>query len=156
MAADESCESGECGGTDAPFGPALAAMPDTRIYTKTADAFNTDDVPGDMEADESCESGECGGTDAPFDPALAEMRKARCADATPASTPKPQTPSTRKMFPATWQQTNPPNPANECRGTDAPFDPALAVMLKARCADAFNMEDVPGDMAADESCESGE
>ena len=37
-------------------------MPDTRIYTKTADAFNTDDVPGDMAADESYESGECGGT----------------------------------------------------------------------------------------------
>ena len=37
---------------------ALAAMPDTRIYTKTADAFNTEDVPGDIETDESCESGE--------------------------------------------------------------------------------------------------
>ena len=56
---------------DAPFGPDLAAMPDTRyagrcalkvrhsrIYTKTADAFNTEDVTGDMAADESCESGE--------------------------------------------------------------------------------------------------
>ena len=42
------------------------------------------------------------------------------------------------------------------RGTDAPFGPALAEMLKARCADAFNTEDVPGDMAADESYESGE
>ena len=26
-----------------------------RIYTKNADAFNTEDVPGDMAADESCE-----------------------------------------------------------------------------------------------------
>ena len=96
------------------------------------------------------------------------------------------------MFPANWQRTNPPNPVNECGGTDAPFDPALAemlearyadcralaAMLKARCAgrlgkgpalaampdtriytktaDAFNTEDVAGDMAADESSESGE
>ena len=37
---------------------ALAAMPDTRIYTKTADAFSTEDVPGEMAADESSESGE--------------------------------------------------------------------------------------------------
>ena len=29
-----------------------------RLYTKTADAFNTEDVPGDMAADESYESGE--------------------------------------------------------------------------------------------------
>ena len=43
------------GGTDAPFGPAFAEMPDTRIYTKIEDAFNTEDVPGDMAADESCE-----------------------------------------------------------------------------------------------------
>ena len=33
-------------------------MPDTRIYTKTADAFNMEDAAGDMEADESYESGE--------------------------------------------------------------------------------------------------
>ena len=46
------------GGTDAPFGPDLAEMPEARIYTKIADAFNTEDVPGDMAADESCESGE--------------------------------------------------------------------------------------------------
>ena len=60
------------GGTDAPFDPALAEMPDTRcadcraleempdtrIYTKIADDFNTEDVAGDMAADESCESGE--------------------------------------------------------------------------------------------------
>ena len=39
-------------------GPALAEMPDTRIYTKIADAFNTEDVPGDMAADESSEMGE--------------------------------------------------------------------------------------------------
>ena len=71
------------------------------------------------------------------------------------------------MFPATWQRTNHTNPVNECGGTDAPFGPALEEMLKARCAgryariytktaDAFNTEDVPGDMAADESYESGE
>ena len=74
------------------------------------------------------------------------------------------------MFPATWQRTNPPNPANpvnECGGTDAPFGPALTEMPDTRCAgryariytkiaDAFNTEDVPGDMAADESYESGE
>ena len=48
----------ECGGTVAPFGPAFAEMPDTRIYTKTADAFNTEDVPGELAADESYESGE--------------------------------------------------------------------------------------------------
>ena len=60
------------------------------------------------------------------------------------------------MFPATWQRTNPTEWGNERRGTDAPFGPALAEMLKARCADAFNTEDVPGDMAADESYESGE
>ena len=48
----------ERGGTDAPFGPALAEMPDTRIYTKIADAFNTEDAAGDMAADESYESGE--------------------------------------------------------------------------------------------------
>ena len=66
----------ERGGTDAPFGPALAempearyagrlgkgpaiaAMPDTRIYTKIADTFNTEDAASDMAADESCESGE--------------------------------------------------------------------------------------------------
>ena len=48
----------ERGGTDAPFGPAFAAMPDTRIYTKIADAFNTEDAAGDMAADESYESGE--------------------------------------------------------------------------------------------------
>ena len=47
----------ECGGTDAPFGPALAEMPDTRCATKTADAFNTEDVPGELAADESYESG---------------------------------------------------------------------------------------------------
>ena len=58
MAADESCESGECGGTDTPFGPALAAMLKARYAAKTADAFNTEDVPGDMAADESYESGE--------------------------------------------------------------------------------------------------
>ena len=29
-----------------------------RIYTKTADAFNTEDVTGELETDESCESGE--------------------------------------------------------------------------------------------------
>ena len=29
-----------------------------RIYTKTADAFNTEDAAGDMAADESYESGE--------------------------------------------------------------------------------------------------
>ena len=46
------------GGTDAPFGLALTEMPEARIYTKTADAFNTEDVPGDMAADESYESGE--------------------------------------------------------------------------------------------------
>ena len=64
------------GGRDAPFGPALeemlkarcagrlgkgpalAEMSDTRIYTKIADAFNTEDVPGELAADESCESGE--------------------------------------------------------------------------------------------------
>ena len=81
------------------------------------------------------------------------------------------------MFPAIWQRTNPTNPANpvnECGGTDTPFGPAPAEMLEARCADcralaampdtriytknadAFNTEDVPGDMAADESYESGE
>ena len=48
----------ERGGTDAPFGPALAEMPDTRIYTKTADALDTEDLTGDMAADESYESGE--------------------------------------------------------------------------------------------------
>ena len=68
------------------------------------------------------------------------------------------------MLPATWQRTN---PANERGGTDAPFGPALAEMPDARCAgrcariytktaDACNTEDVTGDMAADESCESGE
>ena len=68
------------------------------------------------------------------------------------------------MLPATWQRTN---PANECRGTDAPFGPALAEMLEARCAgrcariytkiaDAFNTEDAAGEMEADESYESGE
>ena len=41
-----------------PGGPALAEMPDTRIYTKIADAFNTEDVAGDTAADESYESGE--------------------------------------------------------------------------------------------------
>ena len=71
------------------------------------------------------------------------------------------------MFPAKWQRTNPTNPANERGGTDGPFGPALAEMLKARCAgcctriytkiaDAFNTEDAAGDMAADESYESGE
>ena len=59
------------------------------------------------------------------------------------------------MFPATWQRTNPTNPANERGGTDTPFGPALAEMLKAR-SDDFNTEDVPGDMAADESYELGE
>ena len=29
-----------------------------RIYTKIADDFNTEDVPGEMAADESSESGE--------------------------------------------------------------------------------------------------
>ena len=48
----------ERGGTDAPFDPALAEMPDTRIYTEIADAFNTEDAAGDMAADESYESGE--------------------------------------------------------------------------------------------------
>ena len=42
----------------------------------------------------------------------------------------------------------------------APLVRALAAMLKAHCAaktaDAFNTEDLPGDMAADESYESGE
>ena len=64
------------------------------------------------------------------------------------------------MFPATWQRTNPPNPANERGGTDAPFGPALAEMLEARIytktADAFNTEDAAGDMAADESYGMGE
>ena len=64
------------------------------------------------------------------------------------------------MFPATWQQTNPTNPANERGGTDAPFGPALTAMpdtrIYTKTADAFNTEDVPGDMAADESYESGE
>ena len=53
------------GGRTPGGGPALAEMPDTRcagryarIYTKTADAFNTEDVPGELAADESYESGE--------------------------------------------------------------------------------------------------
>ena len=58
--------------------------------------------------------------DAPFGPDLTEMLEARCADAAPASTPKPRTPSTRKMLPATWQRTNPTNPVNECGGTGMP------------------------------------
>ena len=64
------------------------------------------------------------------------------------------------MFPATWQRTNPTNPANECGGTDTPFGPALAAMpdtrIYTKIADAFNTEDAAGDMAADESYESGE
>ena len=63
------------------------------------------------------------------------------------------------MFPATWQRTNPANPANE-RGDGCPFGPALAAMpdtrIYTKIADAFNTEDVPGELAADESCESGE
>ena len=61
------------------------------------------------------------------------------------------------MLLATWQRTNPANPANECRGTDAPFDPALAEMpdtrIYTKTADAFNTEDLPGDMETDESYE---
>ena len=67
------------------------------------------------------------------------------------------------MFPATWQRTNPTNWGNERGGTDAPFGSALVEMPDTRCArlytktaDDFNTEDVPGDMAEDESCESGE
>ena len=71
------------------------------------------------------------------------------------------------MFPAIWKRTNPTKLANECGGTDAPFDPALAEMpdtryagrcarISTKTADAFNTEDVPGEMAADESYESGE
>ena len=41
-------------------------------------------------------------------------------------------------------------------GVQMPGGPALAAMLKARWADAFNMEDVPGEMETDESYESGE
>ena len=65
LAADESYESGECGGTDAPFDPALAEMLEARyagrcarVYTKIADAFNTEDAAGELAADESYESGE--------------------------------------------------------------------------------------------------
>ena len=46
------------GGRTPPFGPALAAMHKARCAAKTVDAFNTEDVPGDMEADESYETGE--------------------------------------------------------------------------------------------------
>ena len=71
------------------------------------------------------------------------------------------------MFPAKWQWTNPTNPANERGDGDAPFGPAPAAMPDTRCAgscariytktaDAFNTEDAAGEMAADESCESGE
>ena len=64
------------------------------------------------------------------------------------------------MFPAKWKQTNPTNPVNERGGTDAPFGPALTEMLDTRIytkiADAFNTENAAGEMAADESCESGE
>ena len=85
------------GGRMPPFGPALTAMPDTRIYTK------------------------------------------------------------RKMLPATWQRTNPANPANERGGTGTPPSaPPWRKCSKPAPPDAFNTEDVPGDMAADESYESGE
>ena len=56
------------------------------------------------------------GTDAPSAPPWRQCP-------TPASTPKSRTPSTRKMLPATWQRTNPANPANECRGDGRPLRP---------------------------------
>ena len=92
-----------------------------------------------------------GGTDAPFGPALAEMLKARCAGRCTLA----EMPDTR------YERCCRRHGSGRILRMNAGVRMPPSALPSRKCSkpappDAFNTEDVAGDMAADESYESGE